>query len=83
MRLALFIDIGVAQPPRALSESFETVEGYCRISEYVEVEFPPLDSECISRQLGAIDKYANEVRQEFERLARTIQAQRETLTAHS
>jgi hypothetical protein len=58
MKLALFKNISVASVyESALSEAFERINGYVRISEYVDVDFPSLPAPgIIAAQVAQIDQ---------------------------
>lgn len=82
MRVAMF--------KRLVEPSYDTVAGdalegcadFVRTTEYVEVEFPPLESaRVVEKQLEALDKAEQEVRNKFESALRQIERQRQELRA--
>lgn len=61
---------------------FERVCGYVRISDFVEVEFPPLKDEAIvEKQIASLDKAESELRAKFQAALNGIEQQRQELRA--
>lgn len=61
---------------------YERVCGYVRISEFVEVEFPPLkDQVIVEKQIAALDKAETELRTKFQAALNGIEQQRQELRA--
>ena len=59
-----------------------TIEGYTRITEWVDVEFPDLGAEdLVPAQLAALDRKAEEVKAEFTAKLREIAEARASLLA--
>lgn len=83
MKLALFKNIEFQHSsPAPCGEIFERVANYVRISEYVEIEFPPLASEeMIGQQLAALDQAESAVRLKFESALNAIKERRSELLA--
>jgi len=84
MKIALFKRLG--------DHSYETIKGpewegigfdeYIRISEYIEVEFPPLaDDSIVEKQLAALDKAEQQLRNKFQEALNGIERHREELRA--
>jgi hypothetical protein len=63
-------------------EQFDTFKDYVRLTEFVEVEFPPLQSEeIVQKQLDALDMAESELRNRFQEALGGIERQREELRA--
>jgi hypothetical protein len=63
-------------------ELFDTFSDYVRLSEFVEVEFKPLQSEIVvQKQLDALDKAESQLRNKFQEALNGLNRQREELRA--
>jgi hypothetical protein len=80
--LALFKNIGEA-PFICVSESmFESIPGYVRLTEYVEVEFPPLqDHAVIQKHLEALDRAEEAITKRYFNTLADLKQQKEELRA--
>jgi hypothetical protein len=78
MKIALFhTSHGIEHP---CEEIMEKCSNYVRVSEYVDVDFPPLPKdEVVGKILTSLDKEATDVRAECERKLKTIQQRRAEL----
>lgn len=64
------------------AEDYEQIDRYIRVSEYVDVEFPPLKGEeVVQKQLTALDKAEGELRGRFQATLNQIERQRQELRA--
>lgn len=83
MKLAIFKRVDPALSYETVKgESYEEDSGFVRISEYVEVEFPPLSSgEVVQKQLEILDKAEGELRSKFQQALAGIQQSRQELLA--
>ena len=81
MRLARFknLDGGYS----SICESmFETISGYIRVSEYVEVTFPPLnDAAVVTKHIEALDRAAEAITARYEEKMGEIKRQKAELAA--
>lgn len=84
MRIALFQDVD-AEEGYGLCIDGEKREGdgYARISGYVEVEFPPLESEAVEAQLAEIGAVRSLRQRWFDEACRVIEQRRAALEAQS
>lgn len=82
MKIALFQDVSSEFGPRIHEESHD-MEGYIRVSGYVEVEFPPLEPEAVEQQLAVIAETAALQRELYDDMFRRIEQRRAALTAQS
>lgn len=65
MKIAIYKDVQY-NFESICKDSMEGAKGYVRISEFVDVEFPPLsDAETIQKQLHALDSVRAEVSRKF------------------
>lgn len=82
LKLAIFKNVGEAPFTCVQGPVFETMSHYVRLTEYVQVEFPPLqDHAIIQKHLEALDKAEVAITQRyFEKLAE-IKQQKEELRA--
>lgn len=82
LKLAIFKNIGESSFTCVQIPVFDTMPNYVRLTEYVEVEFPPLqDHTVIQKHLEALDRVETAVTQRyFEKLAE-IKQQKEELRA--
>lgn len=81
----------IARFKRLGEHSFETIgtedgiggiKHYVRLSEYVDVEFPPLqDQAVIEKHIEALDAAESEVRARFQQTLNEIERQRQELRA--
>lgn len=83
MKVALYKDItykhAVAFPS---GESFESMEGYARVSEFVDIEFPALTTDAVvKQQLDALDRAEGELRRQFQMKLDGIENRRAELKA--
>lgn len=63
-------------------EIFDTFEDYARLTEFVEIDFPPLrNEEVVQKQLDALDRAEGELRNKFQEALSGIERQREELRA--
>jgi hypothetical protein len=63
-------------------EIFDTFHDYVRLTEFVEVNFPPLNSEeVVEKQLKALDSAEHDVRTRFQEALNEIERQRQELRA--
>lgn len=83
MKVALFKDITWQHStPTPCSESMETLDMYARVSEYVEVDFPPLSTDAaVKQQLDALDRTEKELRNQFQQKLGGIENRRAELQA--
>lgn len=83
MKLALFKNTTYSSStPQACGEWMEGQRDYARVSEYVDVEFPPLaDEAVIKQQLDALDRTEQELREQFQRHLDGIKNRRAELQA--
>lgn len=91
MKIALFQDIQLNditpvlhQPNYGTDEEREnyTVTGYVRISEWIDIEFPPLSTdEVIQSQLKVIDEAEQEARRRFNEQLERFNGMRANLLA--
>jgi hypothetical protein len=83
MKLALFKSTEYSTSiPQPCGEWMEVSKGYARVSEYVDVEFPPLaDEAVIKQQLDALDRTEQELREQFQRHLNGINDRRAELQA--
>lgn len=83
MKLALFKNTQYSFGDSAACEAvMENCDGYARVSEYVEVDFPPLSDEAaIQQQLGALDRTERELREKFQQHLDGIKSRRAELLA--
>ena len=80
-RIALFKSTqygGINEGP----EYMEAMSGYVRVSEYVEITFPPRQKEeAIAEELDQLDKAANEIRVKAQDALIKIEERRQSLLA--
>lgn len=82
MKLAKFKRLGEHSYETITEEWADGCRDYVRLSEYVEVEFPPLRDEAIvERQLEALDRTENALRTQFQQALSGIEQQRAELRA--
>lgn len=85
MKLAVFknIELGSLHGWETVgTDNYEQVDRYIRVSEYVDVEFPPLKGEeVVQKQLTALDKAEGELRGRFQAALNQIEQQRQELRA--
>lgn len=82
MRIARFKRLGEHSFETFGDEALERVKGYVRLTEYVEVEFPPLrDGVLVEKHLEALDAAEAEVRTRFQSMLNEIERQRQELRA--
>jgi hypothetical protein len=81
-KLAIFKNIGES-PFVCVSESmFDKIPGYVRLTEYVEVEFPPLqDHAVIAKHLEALDRAEAAVTKRYFETLADLKQQKEELRA--
>jgi len=61
---------------------FDDIEGYVRISEYVDIDFPMLPpSETVEAELAALDKAESKLRMQFQEKLDEIKTSRANLRA--
>jgi hypothetical protein len=82
MKIAKYKRLGEYGYETVSDEGLENCADYVRVSEFVDIEFPPLESnEVIQRQLNALDRAENEVRAKFQDMLNSIEQQRAELRA--
>lgn len=83
MKIAKYKHIGSGYSYETVaSEDLSTSPEFVRLSEFVDVDFPPLsNSEVIGKQLAALDLAEIDVREKFEGALNTIKRQRSELMA--
>lgn len=83
MKVALFKDITWAHSTPTTGGPFmESMKEYARVSEYVEVEFPPLAAEAVVKsQLDGLDRAEQELRNQFQQKLDAINNRRAELQA--
>lgn len=71
-----------SQPTSTESDDSYTIDGYVRVTEWVDVEFPDLGAEdLVPAQLAMLDRKAEEVKAEFTAKLREIAEARASLLA--
>ena len=82
MKLAQFRSIGERSYESVLEEWADGSSSYVRISEFVEVEFPPLhNDEVVQRQLDGLDRVEQALREKFQEALGGLERQRAELRA--
>lgn len=82
MKVAMFKRLGEWSYDTVAGDELEGCGDFVRITEYVDVEFPPLESaRVVEKQLEALDKAEQEVRSKFEGALCQIERQRQELRA--
>lgn len=81
MKVALFKSTEYSwATPIPSEETLENCETYVRVSEYAEVDFPPLSNDIvIQQQLDALDRTEQQLRLKFQERLDTINNQRAEL----
>ncbi len=80
-KLALFKNLTYGHES-VCEEIFDTFHDYVRLTEFVEVNFPPLNSEeVLEKQLKALDSAEQDVRTRFQEALNEIERQRQELRA--
>lgn len=80
-RLALFQSTQYSScGPQPCGDYMENSKDYARVSEYVDIEFPPLSDEvAIKHQLDALDRTEKELRNQFQQHLEGIKSRRAEL----
>jgi hypothetical protein len=82
MKIAMFKRLGEHSYESVQTSDFETIKGFIRLTEYVEVEFHPLrDETVVEKHLKALDDAESEVRIRFQQALQDIEQQRQELRA--
>jgi hypothetical protein len=82
MKIAKYKRLGEYGYETVSDDGLENCADYVRVSEFVDIEFPPLESkEVIQRQLEALDRTESEVRSRFQEALNSIEHQRAELRA--
>lgn len=82
MKIARFKRLGEHSFECVQTEDFETIKGYIRLTEYVDVDFPPLrDDAVVEKHLKALDDAEADVRTRFQQALNEINNQRQELRA--
>jgi hypothetical protein len=82
MKIAKYKRVGEYGYETVSDDGLENCADYIRISEFIEVDFPPLESkEVIQRHLEALDRTETEVRSKFQEMLNSIEQQRAELRA--
>jgi hypothetical protein len=82
VRLAKFKRLGEHPFECVQSDIMDGCVGYVRISEYVDVEFPPLrEAAVIEKHLEQLDNAEAEIRTKFQLALNSIEQQRQELRA--
>lgn len=79
MRMAIYKD---QYGQRPMEDLFDRIDGYVRISEYVDVEFPMLPpSVTVALELDQLDKAEVKLREKFQEKLDEIETSRANLRA--
>jgi hypothetical protein len=82
MKIATYKHIGEHTYETVSDDSLEGCREYVRTSEYVDVQFPPLQSdEVVQRQLDALEQAETELRSKFQAALDRIERSRSELRA--
>lgn len=80
MKLALFRNPTCEKAQVGDELTAKWCQDYVRISEWVEVEFPPLSPHARQEQLARIESVRNETRRQYEQALARINKQAEALS---
>lgn len=84
MKVAIFKRLGEYGYDTVSDDGLENCKEYVRTSEYVDVDFPPLESkEVVEKQLSALDAAEAELRSKFQDALNAIESHRQELRAIS
>jgi hypothetical protein len=85
MRIAIFKRIGTDYAYESIKKEEDAQyasDDFVRITEYIDVSFPPLQDESIIEQsLGVLDKAESQLRNKFQVALNAIEQQRQELRA--
>ena len=82
MRLAIFRRLGEHSSTSACEEWADGCDAYVRLSEFVDVNFPPLKGDdVVQKQLNALDRTESALRDKFQSALNGIEHQRAELRA--
>jgi len=80
VKLALFRSANISKPVACDEMTEKYCPEYVRISEYVDVDFPPLSPEAKQEQLARLDSARDTARQYYETQLKRLDEQAETLS---